>query len=137
MPRRSPGEIRAQLPYRINYGSRTVIRSLSASANRQIRDFERNNALYPGEIARAFGVWSCMPRRSSEEVIYGHGNGTTAWRDMHCRTLLEAAIGSMRTKARRELSSLIEPLDALHIARTANDFLAPADLPWWRCRIWI
>ncbi|MGW1652321.1 hypothetical protein [Streptomyces atratus] len=134
MPRRSPGEIRAQLPHRINRGTRAVIRGLSAATNRQIGRFERKNGLYSGDVAHAFRAWSQTVRRSYPSVELSC-EGTTGWRDMHARTLLEAAMRTISTKARRELRKAVEPLDARFLARTLNNPLTPTDLPWWHRRI--
>lgn len=52
MLRRPPGEIRAQLPYRVNRSSRAVIRGLSSSANRQIAKFEKKTGSTRGRGLR-------------------------------------------------------------------------------------
>lgn len=135
MPRRSPGEIRAQLPHRTKRGTRAVIRGLSAATNRQIDRFERKNGLYSGDVAHAFRAWSQTLRRSHPAVELSYGEGTTGWRDMHARTLLEAAMRTISTKARRELRKAVEPLDTRFLARTLNNPFAPTDLPWWHRRI--
>src|SRR6185437_1964494 len=100
------------LPYRVNRGSRAVIRGLSSSTNRQIAQFERKNRLYPGDVAYAFRVWAEILRRESPHAEPSYGYGTTGWRDMHARTLLEAVLHNMSLKARRELATAIEPCDS-------------------------
>ncbi|MFI1458962.1 hypothetical protein [Streptomyces roseus] len=135
MPRRSPGEIRKQLPRRINRGSRASIRGLSPSASRQIAAFERQRGLHPGDVAHAFRAWSQALRRLGPHDELSHGCGTTGWRDMHARTMLEAVLHSMKRRARRELRVAVSPLDARYLAKTLNDPFAPPDLPWWKCRI--
>jgi hypothetical protein len=112
MPRRPPGEIRAQLPYRVNRGSRVVIRGLSSSANRQIAQFEKKNRLYPGEVAYAIRVWAEILRRESPRAEPSCEYETTGWRDMHARTLLEAVLHNVSPKARRELVTAMGPLDS-------------------------
>jgi hypothetical protein len=137
MPRRSPGEIRAQLPlpYRIKRGNRAVIRGLSSSANRQIAQFERANGLRPGDVSRAFRAWAEASPRISPRAEHSYGYGTTSWGDMHARTLLEAVLHAMTSKGRREMARAIDPLDRRFLASTVNDPFTPAYLPWWRRRI--
>ena len=135
MPRRSPGEIRARLPYRVNRGNRAVIRGLSASANRQIAQFERKNGLRPGDVAHAFRAWAEALRRTSPGARPSYAYGTTGWRDMHARTLLEAVLHTMTPKARRDMTRAIGPSDNRFLASTLNDPFAPAGLPWWHRRI--
>lgn len=135
MPRRSPGEIRAQLPHRINRGTRAVIRGLSAATNRQINQFERKNGLYSGAVAHAYRSWSQTLRKSDPHAELSGGEGTTSWRDMHARTLLEAAMRTISTKARRELRKAVGPLDTRFLTQTLNNPFAPTDIPWWHRRI--
>lgn len=134
MPRRSPGEIRAQLPLRINRGNRVVIRGLSAFSNRRIAQFERKNGLQAGDVAHAYRSWNQALRRVGPHQELSYGYGTTGWRDMHARTLLEAALQSLSAKARRELREAIEPLDACFLAHTVNEPFASPHLPWWHRR---
>jgi hypothetical protein len=135
MPRRSPGEIRAQLPYRIKRGdSRAVIRGLSSSANHQIVQFERENGLRPGEVTHALRAWAGASR-TSPRAERSYGYGATSWRDGHARTLLEAVLHNMTSRGRREMARVIDPLDHRFLASTVNDPFTPAYLPWWRRRI--
>src|SRR4051812_11203621 len=108
MPRRTPGGIRSQLPLRdTRHFSRTVIRGLSASTNRQIAQFERERRLPRGDIALAFRRWAHGARRprNAEEWRYGCSDVPTG----HTRTLLEVAACNLRPRARRELQAALAP----------------------------
>ncbi len=134
MPRRTPGEIRSQLPLRdTRHFRRTVIRGLSASTNRQIAQFERERRLPRGDIALAFRRWAQRAGRprNAEEWRYGYSDVATG----HIRTLLEVATCNLRPRARRELQAALAPIDARVLKRTVNDPFAPQHLPWWQRRI--
>jgi hypothetical protein len=134
MPRRTPGEIRSQLPLRdTGHDRRTVIPGLSASANRQIAAFERGRGLSKGDVALAFRRWALRAGRprSAEEWHYGYSDVPTG----HIRTLLEVAAWNLRSRARRELRAALAPIDARILRRTVNDPFAPQHLPWWQRRI--
>ena len=143
MPRRSPGEIRSQLPRRIPRHRRAtarwqppVIRGLSSSANRQIADFEGAHSLHPGSVADAFRRWGKAGRRPRRDPApdYGHDDSLHSGY-YHVRTLLERATRALCPRARRELRRQLQLLDDRVIARTVNDPFAPRDLPWWKRRI--
>ncbi|MEO3976246.1 hypothetical protein [Streptomyces sp. CAU 1734] len=134
MPRRSPGEIRAEQPMRGITGSRQVITGLSAAAHRRIARFEVRNRLWPGSVAHAFRAW--------ERALHSWpgsgpdlGSGTTVWRDGHARTLLGDVAGTMRRKERRVLLAKVARLDDRFLARTLPDPFALSFRPWWRRRI--
>ncbi|WP_445401725.1 hypothetical protein ACSMX9_09960 [Streptomyces sp. LE64] len=138
MPRRSPGEIRAQLPLRRRLRRRPpVIRGLSPSANGQIALFERRRGLPPGEVAHAFRRWSDTARRGggNVELFYACEDADFHHDSYHVRTLLEAALHALRTRARRELRTAIDPVDERVLRRTLNNPSAHPDLPWWMRRI--
>ncbi|WP_031518902.1 hypothetical protein [Streptomyces sp. NRRL F-5123] len=129
MARLSPGQIRAQLPLHVRrcHGRTPVIRGLSAAANRQIAAFERSRGLPPGEVAHAFRRWNRTGPRTHDPVPYGwSGTGTG-----HVRSLLEAALHTLHTRARRELAAALAPLDERALRRSLNDPFAAPDLPWW------
>lgn len=134
MPRRTPGEIRSQLPLRdTRHARRTVIPGLSGSANQQIAQFEREQGLPRGDVALAFGRWTLRagrPRRTQERY-YGYSDVPTE----HIRTLLEVAAWNLRPRARRELRAVLAPVDSRILNRTINDPFAPPHLPWWQRRI--
>lgn len=134
MPRRAPGEMRSQLPPRdTRHAIRTVIRGLSASANRQIAAFERERGLPRGDVALAFRRRALRAERprSAEERRYGYSDVPTR----HVRSLLEVTAWNLRSRARRELRAALAPVDARILGRTVNDPFAPQDLPWWQRRI--
>ena len=134
MPRRTPGEIRTQLPRRnTRHARRTVIRGLSATTNRQIAQFERERHLDQGDVALAFLRWQrrATRPRNAEEWRYGYSDAPTG----HIRTLLETALANLRPAARRELTAALAPIDARVLARTVNDPFAHRHLPWWQRRI--
>ncbi|MFJ4186584.1 hypothetical protein [Kitasatospora sp. NPDC089509] len=134
MPRRTPGEIRSQLPLRnTGHSRRTVIGGLSASTNRQIAQFERERRLPRGDIALAFHRWAQRAGRgrNAEEWHYGYSDVATG----HIRTLLDLAARNLRPRARRELQAALTPIDARVQKRTVNDPFAPRHLPWWQRRI--
>lgn len=140
MPRRSPGETRAELPWRRNHGSRTVIRGLSASANRQIARFERVNRLLAGTVAQSFAAWSRVAERrplrtDRVEVFWADEHGEWGNIDLHPRSTIEQATRTMGTRARRELQKAVTPLDDRVLARTTQNPFAPTDLPWWKRRL--
>uniref|UniRef100_A0AAU2JIB7 Uncharacterized protein n=1 Tax=Streptomyces sp. NBC_00049 TaxID=2903617 RepID=A0AAU2JIB7_9ACTN len=140
MPRRSPGEIRARLPHRIDHGTRAVIRGLSNSANRQIASFERHNGLHRGVVADAVSGWGQPPgqhrtRYTLSDPYYGDDHGDWRQDDYHPRTLIEHALAAMRERARRELRGVVVPRDERVLARTLNNPFAPGDLPWWKGRL--
>ncbi|GAA2052309.1 hypothetical protein GCM10009839_69580 [Catenulispora yoronensis] len=142
MPRRTPGEVRAGQPRRLKHHAPTVIRGLSASANRQIADFERANGLRQGEVASAFQRWAQTAHRANRRSPLGDGYHNMIATDdplrspsPHIRLTLEHALHILRRRARRELHALINPLDDRYIARTVNNPHAPIDLPWWYRRI--
>ncbi len=139
MPRRSPGEIRTCQSRRVDRASPgsvrrpPTIRGLSASANRQIADFERCHGLPQGYVAFTFMRWSARarrPRKAADEH-YGYLDSPVG----HIRMLLEQVTHSLRTKARREFSAAIRPIDEMVLARTVNDPFAPGWLRWWARRI--
>ncbi|GAA2016732.1 hypothetical protein GCM10009839_10540 [Catenulispora yoronensis] len=134
MPRRSPGEIRSQLPLR-NSGHvrRTVIQGLSASANRQIAQFERERQLSRGDVAGAFLRWERRATRphNSMRWHYRHSEVSTE----HIRALLETVLWNLRPRARRELLAVLAPVDTRILGRTVNDPFAPRFLPWWQRRL--
>ncbi|GJF32164.1 hypothetical protein KNE206_48640 [Kitasatospora sp. NE20-6] len=134
MPRRSPGEIRAELPVRGGAGTRQVIRGLSAATNRQIAMFEVLHRQPPGSVAHAYRSWATALHEWPDHGS-NHGHGSTSWRDMHARTLLEGVASSMRRAARREFLDAIAPLDARFLARTLQDPSAPVSDPWWKRRL--
>lgn len=135
MPRRPPGEIRAQLPYRIKRGdSGAVICGLPSSANHQIAQFERENGLRPGAVTLALRAWA-RALQTSPQAERSYGYGVTSWRDGHARTLLEAVLHNMTRKGRREMTRIIDPLDRRFLVGTVNDPFVSAYLPWWRRRI--
>lgn len=134
MPRRRPGEIRAQLlPRDTRHARRTVIRGLSASTNRQIAQFERQRHLPQGSVAGAFSRWErrASRPRNGREWRYGYPEVATD----HIRTLLETALWNLRPRARRELQAALAPVDTRVHRRTINDPFAPRHLPWWLRRI--
>lgn len=138
MPRRSPGEIRAQLPRRRTHHLRApVIRGLSASTNRQITVCERAHGLPAGELAHAFRRWNADIRRPREDADRFYERDDTDLRngDYHIRTLLEITLQALSSKARRELSAVVGPADERVLDRTLNNPFAPQDLPWWMRRI--
>jgi len=133
MPRRSPGEIRSSLPLRIPRGRPATIRSLSGSTNHQIIEFEKRHHLLPGAVASAIESWSrALDPHPNGGVSLGYG--TTVWRDMHARTLLNDVIRQVRRRAKRELSRTLLPLDDRVLRRTMNNPYAPAGDPWWKRR---
>ena len=145
MPRRSPGEIRSQLParvprYRLAVVRRwrpPVIRGLSPSANRQIAAFERAHGLLPGSVARAFRRWASAgrrPRRDPPPDYHRYDPNMPSGYD-HVRGLLEGAICALQPHAQRELRKQLEPLDDRIITRTVNNPFAPQFRPWWMRRI--
>lgn len=87
MPRRTPGEIRRQSARGNFRGRAPAIKGLSGATNHQIASFERRNGLPPGYVARAFHIWAqgLTPHPNGGLAC---GAGTTNWRDMHARTLL-------------------------------------------------
>ena len=134
MPRRTPGEIRNQLPLRnTRHARRTVIRGLSASANRQIAQFERERQLPQGDVASAFLRWERRAARpyNAMQWHYGYSDVSTG----HVRALLESALWNLRPRARRELLAALAPVDARILSRTVNDPFAPRHLPWWQRRL--
>jgi hypothetical protein len=144
MPRRSPGEIRSQLParvlrYRLAAIRRQppVIRGLSPSANRQIAAFERAHGISPGTVANAFMRWASAGRRPCQDPPpdYHHYDPNMPSGYDHVRGLLEGTTWALHPRARRELRTQLKPLDDRIIARTVNDPFAPQFLPWWRRRI--
>ncbi|GII30545.1 hypothetical protein Pmi06nite_39870 [Planotetraspora mira] len=110
-----------------------MIRGLSASANRQIAQFERDRGLYRGDIALAFRRWALRAGRprNAEEWLHGYSDVPTG----HIRTLLEVTLWNLRPRAQRELRAAIAPIDARILKRTVNDPFAPQSLPWWQRRI--
>src|SRR5262249_4338910 len=139
MPRRSPGEIRSQLPRRCRHGRSPVIRGLSASANRQIASFERSKCLHRGTVADAFRRWVQVGRRSHDRdgVVRDYDAYPEDWRsgDCHVRTVLEHAAWSLRRKARRELRAAIDPFDDRYEAHTVNNPFVSPGIFWWLRRI--
>ncbi|MEV6525928.1 hypothetical protein AB0M43_28690 [Longispora sp. NPDC051575] len=134
MPRRAPGDISSQLRLReTRHHSRTVIRGLSASANRQIRDFERRHGLPYGDTALAFQRWSKPTRRTRDTHEWRYGSDDV--HTDHVRSRLEQALRHLRRKARRELRTALEPVDARALRWTVNDPFAIPWLPWWLRRI--
>lgn len=120
------------------HGQSAVIRGLSASTNRQIAQFEKDNGLNQGDVAFSFHRWVRAGNRPSQGKDlwdgYSVNHGCHRGYYPHVRTLLEHAICSLRKKASRELRQAVEPLDDRVLARTLNDPFAPADLPWWQRR---
>jgi len=138
MPRRSPGEIRTQLPRRRTHHRRApVICGLSASANRQIAVFERSHGLLAGEVAHAFRRWNTDFRRSRGDLDRFYVRDDTDLRngDYHVRNLLEITLHALRSQARRELSAVIELADERVLNRTFNNPFAHPDHLWWMRRI--
>jgi transposase len=134
MPRRSPGEIRTASSRRRGAGSRQAIPGLSTATNRQIAQFEVQHRLPPGHVAHAFRAWALAHRRWPDHGP-NHGRGTTLWRDMHARTLLQGVASTMTRKARRQLLGAVAPLDDRFLRRTLPDpFSLPTD-PWWKRRL--
>lgn len=134
MPRRSPGEIRAEQPRRRSAGSRQVIPGLSAATNHQIAYFEGRYRLPPGHVAHAFQAWA-LALHSWPDHGPNHGRGTTIWRDMHARTLLQGVASTMNRKARRELLGAVAPLDDRFLTGTLPDPFSPLTDPWWKRRL--
>ncbi|MEV7857224.1 hypothetical protein [Streptomyces sp. NPDC088183] len=114
-----------------------MIRGLSASANRQIADFERGHGLPAGEVAHSFCRWNTSIRRSrgDHEPFYERDDTDLRNGEYHVRTLLEITLHALSSKARRELSAVIGPADERVLDRTLNNPFAPQDLPWWMRRI--
>lgn len=114
-----------------------MIRGLSASANRQIADFERGHGLPAGEVAHSFRRWNTSVRRSraDHEPFYERDDKDLRNGEYHVRTLLEITLHALRSKARRELSAVIGPADERVLNRTLNNPFAHEDLPWWMRRI--
>ncbi|MFD7996808.1 hypothetical protein [Streptomyces mexicanus] len=114
-----------------------MIRGLSASANRQIAVFEPSRGLSPGEVAYAFRRWNAIARRPLADVDPFYETGGTDLRsgDYHVRTLLEGTLHTLRSKARRELSTVIDSADERILRRTLNNPFADPHLPWWMRRI--
>ncbi|RZU46487.1 hypothetical protein EV284_1168 [Streptomyces sp. BK022] len=114
-----------------------MIRGLSASANRQIADFERSHGLPAGEVAHSFRRWntSIHQPRGGHELFYERDDTDLCKGEYHVRTLLELTLHALRSKARRELSALTGHADERVLHRTLNNPFAPQDLPWWMRRI--
>src|SRR6266851_3053217 len=126
MPRRTPGEIRAGQPRRLEHRRPTVIRGLSASATRQIADFERAHRLRQGDVAWAFQRWVRTAHHANRQWPFWDGYVISTDDSLHSpsphiRLTLEHAVHALRRKARRELYALISPLDDRYIARTVNN----------------
>jgi hypothetical protein len=107
-------------------------RGLSAAANHQIRCFERSRGLLPGHVAIALHRWAGWGRCRRED------RGNYGWRFSppfaDDRALLEVLLATLRRPARRQLLSILKPLDDRFRALTANDPFAPKDAPWWQQR---
>lgn len=130
MPRRSPSEIRTQLPRRRTHHRRApVIRGLSVAENRQIAVFERRQGLSAGEVAYAYRRWNAdiRPPREDLDRFYERDDTDLRTGDHHVRTLLEIRLHALRSKARCELSTVITPADERVLERTLNDPFAPPD----------
>jgi hypothetical protein len=115
-----------------------VIRGLSASANRQIAVFEQSHGLLAGDVAHAFRRWSDTTRRrprTNADPFYTPADMEVSYDAHHVRTLLEATLHTLRTKARRELDAVIGPADERVLQRTLNNPFADPGLPWWMRRI--
>lgn len=52
------------------------------------------------------------------------------------RAVLELALHALPSRPARELRSMVEPLDALYMARTWPDPYASPDEGWWARRCW-
>ncbi|MFI1586192.1 hypothetical protein [Embleya sp. NPDC020630] len=109
-----------------------MISGLSASANRKIAAFERSRGLPPGEVAHAFRRWRNTTRRTlgDTEPFHEAADAGICRDDHHVRTLLELALHTLRTRARRELSAAIRPADERNLRRTLNNPSAHPGLPW-------
>lgn len=120
MARRRPSAVRAGLrthPQRL-LDERPIIDGLSRSTLRLIAGWELAHDLWPGWIAESLTAWrrmAALPQRRLDRLNEdGHGCG-----DPHCcpdpygvRSRLEHVLQSLPRNARRELATLIAPLDA-------------------------
>ncbi|GAA3499885.1 hypothetical protein GCM10019016_069900 [Streptomyces prasinosporus] len=111
-----------------------VIDGLCAATNHEIAQFEARHQLPAGHVARAFRDWALALHEWPGQGA-NHGYGTTAWRDMHARTLLEDVAASMRRRNRRDFLAAIAPLDDRYVSRTLPDPSAASRGPWWKRRL--
>jgi hypothetical protein len=138
MPRRSSGEIRAELLRRPRWHpvlpARAVsINGVSSATIHQIADFERSRDAATGQVAEAlhrWGAWGRCPR--ADRWRYGWQYSPPFADD---RALLESALAALRGPAKRQFRSLLNPLDERFRARTVPDPSAAASAPWWRRRM--
>jgi hypothetical protein len=138
MPRRSAGQVRAMLARRQRWQlvpppRRTPLPSrLSASAKHQILSFERRHGLDRGHVAVALSRWAGWARcRRADRWRYGWQFSPPFADD---RALLESLLTALRRPARRQLRSILAPIDDRYRAVTVHDPRTPADTPWWRRR---
>lgn len=125
MPRRTPREIRSQLPLRdTRYDGRTVIPGLSASANRRIATFERGRGLPRGEVALTLRRWTLRAGHphSADDSHYGYADGPTG----HIRTLLEVAAWNLRSRGAAGAASRPGPRRRPHPRQNGQRPLRPA-----------
>ncbi|MBT2482257.1 hypothetical protein [Streptomyces sp. ISL-94] len=140
MPRRSPAQVRQNLPSRVRpgHGPRAPrIPGLSGPALAAIARIERRPS-WPGPVSEAWRRWRALAHQPGPWVMYAA--------DEHCvccdpfagadvRAVLEAACAALPRRPAAELRALLAPLDARFLARTLNDpFAAPGD-PWWSRRL--
>ncbi|MFF4015212.1 hypothetical protein [Streptomyces sp. NPDC001843] len=134
MARRSPGEIRAEQPRRVPAGRRVAIDGLCAATHHEIARFETRHQLPTGHVACAFRSWALALHEWPDQGA-NHGYGTTGWRDMHARTLLQDVATSMRRRSRREFLTVVASLDDRYVSRTLPDPHAASWDPWWKRRL--
>ncbi|MFF7212069.1 hypothetical protein ACFZAU_16285 [Streptomyces sp. NPDC008238] len=89
--------------------------------------------LWPGALAQALLQWSRTARGLSGGSVCPLCDPFYKTDE---RTVLELALHALPSRPARELRSMVEPLDALYMARTCPDPYASPDAGWWarRCR---
>lgn len=91
--------------------------------------------LWPGAVAAALRQWSKVAHRPGLAIAGGCGCPLCNPYYMNNeRDVLELALHALPRAAARELRVLVEPLDALYLARSRQDPSAPAHYAWWARR---
>lgn len=119
MPRRRPGQIRADAPGgHMTTGARPVIDGLSSRALSEINRLEHTrNYLQPGDVSTAVGLWKNYVHQPELDLWHDYEWGNVHWyccgNPLEARALLDTVMQAISPRSARELRKVVSRSDAV------------------------
>lgn len=119
MPRRPPGQIRADAPgSHLVTGAKPVIDGLSSRALSEISHLEQTrNYLHPGDVSTAVGLWKNYVHQPERDLWHDDEFGNAHWyccgNPLESRALLDTVLQALSPRSARELRKVVSRSDAV------------------------